>query len=601
MLRTTPRVLLFVLLVFAVIGAPRLVARLGAWARHSGPSSGLAAGAPLDQHPALAAAGLPVDLELVVIVEDLASLRRTAEGRAMAGLLAEAGVTEPLDKSWAMLAQRLGLTPGEAVDRLLGRRVVLAIRDGGGGAGGVGGRSAGGGGGEPAGARRWTLISEIDDETAEVLRTKLDVSPRTVVKGQQVYAVEGGNLDLALHRRGKDRVMLLLGPSDAPDLLNKLIVAAITPLPEAETMTRSPVLDESRRLGPADVVVLGRVDPPAGEARADAPHWDNFVVLNLRREAGAGPGAAVADEAGGAAASMGGFSARIILRDASAWDRLAGVGAWSDGPVRAAGAEAMAAVVESAPPRTPAPEGAGPLGAILSGLAPPPEIRDRVTGRRAMFILPGKRDGGGDADEGAGAGGVRVAVAAELTDLAGAAPAIDELIAKRIGDAERLLGSGAPRPTISAGVPLRAARVERMRLPEGNPVEAIVGGEPVVAWTFRPSPVTEAGREGDVRGGGWCVLTLSAADGSAAATAQQVADLLTVRGEGGEAGARRRWLSAGHVAPAAILAPVRELPWLKGVRGIADRVRRIEWRLEVTDLLDVEGEASVLLAEPEGE
>jgi hypothetical protein len=579
-------VLLFVLLVFAVICAPRLAARLGAWARDSEGSAGVAAGAPLDEHPALAAAGLPVNLELVVIVEDLASLRRTAEGRAMAALLGEAGVTEPLDKSWEVLAQRLGLTPGEAVDRLLGRRVVLAIRDGAGGGGGA--QRAGGG------ARRWTLISEIDDKTAEVLRTKLDVSPRTVVKGQQVYAVEGGNLDLALHWRGEDRVTLLLGPSDAPDLLNDLIVAAITPLPEGETMTRSPVLDESRRLGPADVVVLGRVDPPTEEARADAPHWDNFVVLNLRREPGAG--AVGGGDAGAVGSSLGGFSARIILRDASAWNGLAGVGAWSDGPVRAAG-DAMAAVVEATPARTPAPDSAGPLGAILSALAPPAEISGRATGRRAMFILPRKQGEALGFDGAAGAGGVRLAVAAELTDLAGAAPAIDALIAERIGDAERLLGSGAPRPTIAAGVPLRAARVEQMRLPEGNPVETIVGGRPVVAWTYRPAPGMVRGGEGDARDGGWCVLTLSAADGSAAATAQHVADLLTVGGEGGEG---RRWLSVGHLSPSEILAPVRELPWLKGVRGIAEHVGRIEWRLEVTDLLDVEGEASVRLAEPKG-
>ncbi len=553
MLRTKRRVLLFVLIACAIVLAPREL-RLICAAGSSVQATPVEAGA---KHPVAAAAALPADLEVVIIIEDLAALRQTAEAGAVTALLSEAGLVEPLAESWAMLAERLGLTADEAIDRLLGRRVLLALRPG----------------EAPATSRRWTLLSDVDDATADLLRSRLDVAPRTVVKGQQVYAVEGGNLDLALHRRADNRVTLLLGPSDAPHLLNELILAVVRPLPEEQTMARSPVLDESRRLGAADVVVLARVDPPPEQARPGAPHWDNFLVLNLRREAAEPP------------QKMGGLSARIILRDASAWEQLAGITPFSDAPVAAAG-EALVAVLEATSPRAQVPDAAGPVRAILSNLAPPPALSERTTGRRAMFVLP-RVDTGGEEPR----PGVRIAFAAELEGVESAAPLADRLIADRIGDAERLLGSDTPPPSVSVGIPLRSVRTEALRLSRGNVVEQITGGRPVVAWTFQPTP------GGEEEEAGWCVLSLSAADQDPAATARQVAQAL-VAPPGDDAQARRRWMSVGHIEPASLAESLGQLPALQRLVDGLGRVRRIEWRLELTNLLDVEGEATIRLAEP---
>src|SRR5690606_19618206 len=109
--------------------------------------------------------------------------------------------------------------------------------------------------------------------------------------------------------------------------------------------------------------------------------------------------------------------------------------------------------------------------------------------------------------------GLRIAFAAEFTELEAAAPLVDQLIAERIGDAERLLGSAGAAPNVTGGVPLRAVRTERLRLASGNAVERITGDAPVVAWTFAPGSSEPRDDGAPVEHDrGWCVLSLSGAD-----------------------------------------------------------------------------------------
>lgn len=507
-----------------------------------------------------AAAMMPADSDLVLVVDNGRELRQTALGGALRGMFGIGGAMEGAGGPWRGLAAQLGYEELDAFDRLLGHRVVLVAR----------------GIAEPETAR-WALVSRVSSDTSRRIRERLAISPRVIGKGQQIFALEQGRYELTLVapqvRRlnvADDRsVTLILAPTGRSELLDQVLGAATGD--NAPTLAGGDATRRAASMGRAEVLLLARLggrSPEGAPARAGAA-WSDFVAVSARRTDPAGRG----------------WEARVALRERSRLATHMAAAESTDGVFEALRSGALFALVQRAPLQSIL--GASlPIDDPLGALPWPERARELFTGAQAIRV------------HGGAGGGLAFTLAMETTDAAQLAGVLDDQIAGFLSVIERQSGEAdadqqSPPPIVPqfGGMLPRAVRVMSIDLAPGSPLAGVPGQGLTAAWQFAPAA------EGDA---GWWALSLCArgeAEGRAAAANRETAAALIA---GQYAGQRRKWVWLLAARPRdldAVLPPA--LPDYRGVRSAMQRMEDVVCRLSITADGEIEGEFVVNLA-PEG-
>ncbi|MFI4897830.1 MAG: hypothetical protein ACIARR_08390 [Phycisphaerales bacterium JB059] len=167
---------------------------------------------------------MPAPARLVVVADNLSRTLASPEGDAVRRAVETSGFFGPTIAQWGELADRLGMTPSELTDALLGRRVVFLateltslIRP------------------DLSGAGDWALILSIPPETEKLLRKRLDLAPRSKIGAFPIVAAEHGEYALALLSMkpadaGAPTTLLILTPSRHDALLEPVVRALTRPM-----------------------------------------------------------------------------------------------------------------------------------------------------------------------------------------------------------------------------------------------------------------------------------------------------------------------------------------------------------------------------------
>lgn len=499
---------------------------------------------------------MPADSELVLVIENGRELRQTALGAAARGLFGIGGAIEGAGGPWRGLAAMLGWNDTEAFDRLLGHRVTLVAR----------------GVADPETAR-WALVSSVSAETSRRLKERLEISPRVIEKGQQIFALEQGRYELTLHSppirrvdRQDDRSMtLILAPTGRAELLDE-VLSSLTRA-AVPTLKGQGVIARAESMGEAEILLLARLGGRPGE-QAARDTWNNFVIVAARRTELAGAG----------------WQAKVALREQDRRAALLAAAESTDGPFESLREGSLLTVVQRAPLETIL--GASlPIDDPLSRLPWPARARELFTGAQAIRISRA-------ADAPAGAGLV-CTLAMETTATAQLATALDDTIAGFLAVVERQSGQAAPEDGAAAwtapqvvpqygGLLPHATRVMSIELAPSSPLAGVPGQGLTAAWVYA-SPQNQPQ--------GWWTLSISGRgqDQSLAPAATRAAGRQLI--DGANAGQRRKWIWLMAARPSeldAVLPPA--LPDYRGVRSAMRRLSDVVCRLSITPEGDIEGE-----------
>ncbi|GAB4547813.1 MAG: hypothetical protein Tsb0013_07930 [Phycisphaerales bacterium] len=149
-----------------------------------------------------ALACVPADADLCLAISHARALRQTLPGRFVEDAIET--FSEDDDGALQRVLSAFGLDPGTAFDSLFGREVILVIRTG------------------DDGRRAWAVRSEVSIKTLRTLRRALSPSPRDVVGGQPIFAVENGRFSLAIDRTNFGAT-ITLAPASNDTLLRAML------------------------------------------------------------------------------------------------------------------------------------------------------------------------------------------------------------------------------------------------------------------------------------------------------------------------------------------------------------------------------------------
>lgn len=504
-----------------------------------------------------AAAAMPANCDLVLVIENGRELRQTALGGALRGMFGIGGAMEGAGTPWRGLAKQLGYEEFDAFDRLLGHRVVLVAR----------------GIADPDTAR-WALVSRVSAETSRRIRERLEISPRVIGKGQQIFALEQGRYELTLFTpsarritRADDRsITLILAPTGRSELFDEVL--GVLAGAEAATLAGQDVMSRAAPMDKAEVLLLARLGgrPAENQARSTRAPWGDFVAVSARRTELAGAG----------------WEARVALRERSRRTAHRAAAESTDGAFEALRSGSLLTLVQRAPLESIL--GASlPLDDPLSQLPWPERARELFTGAQAIRV------------HSAADGGLAFTLAMQTTDIGQLARALDDQIAGFLSVIEQQSGEPvaavrAPPPIVPqfGGMIPRAMRIMSIDLAPGSPLAGVSGQGLSAAWQFAAAPD---------HADGWWALSLAAqgkVDGLAATATRDAAAAL-VSGE--SAGQRRKWVWLMAARPRdldAVLPPA--LPDYRGVRSAMQRLDDVVCRLSITPEGDIEGEFVLRLA-----
>jgi hypothetical protein len=216
------------------------------------------------QDPIIGIAHLPASVDVVMVVEEAASIRVSDAGSAVIGALVETGLLSKTTKSWEELALSLGWTPDEAFDELFGRRVVLALDE-------IDGK----------GGPRWVVLADVDESTNARIRKELKLAPRTIANNARVLAGERGRFRLAVipGAPGSRVSSLLIAPVEHKGFFFQTLEAITDPLADVarfgDTLGYRQLKQLERR--PIRVVV---------QPASDAGSSDTFVAMSAKCDQG---------------------------------------------------------------------------------------------------------------------------------------------------------------------------------------------------------------------------------------------------------------------------------------------------------------------------
>jgi len=517
---------------------------------------------------ALEAAGfVPTDADLVLVVENATDLSRSAIAASFGALLAADAPLAESRAAWRALAERLGWTEAEALDHLLGGRMVLIAR-----------------GIDNPETARWVLVSQVSKETDGRLKKRLQASPRKIDKGHQILSIEQGRYELTSHVRRADahapgrEVTVLLAPTGRSELLDSMLEllagkdAVQTEQAHIPLLRAAHVLDVARGLGTPEVLLMARLGNR--EAKPNDEPWPDFLVLSARR---AGPDSHE-------------WIASVVLRDRARQAALLTAEPCSSAPFDLLSRASLLTVMQMAPLATIF-DRSLPFDNPLSQLPWPSVARGYFTGKQMIRVHQPTPM----ADVGAARPGLICTLGMETNDAPALAAAVDGPIARFFAEVERAAGQRdeqtQPVPDFS-GVAPRAVRILDVELGSTGPLSGITGPGMVACWAF-PSGLPHEG--------GWWTLAMggrrAGGDGERSHASAALAEAAkSLRQEGHE---RSRWVWLMSSRPSeleAMLAP--GVPDFRGVRTIMRRISSANCRLSITDRGDIQGEVRILLAEP---
>ncbi len=156
------------------------------------------------QHAVRAVADLPEDVHFALHIEGGWAL--VQQNLEMAKRLRSWGLAEETLPAFNELAERLDEPPAIAFERLLGRRVTLAVR-------------------LEDEETRWVVMSEVDQETASALPLKLKAQPRRVSSTLAVQALERRSFDFTVSpiNPATNTAWIILGPERAGALFDAVV------------------------------------------------------------------------------------------------------------------------------------------------------------------------------------------------------------------------------------------------------------------------------------------------------------------------------------------------------------------------------------------
>jgi hypothetical protein len=120
---------------------------------------------------------MPTNSELVITIENASALLEI-DHKLITGM-AELGWIQQSRPAFDSLAERLGATPLEAFNRLLGRRATLVFRS-------------------LNPTPDWAVVVQVDPATATALPGALDAKPLRISSGLHVFALERRNFEIAV-------------------------------------------------------------------------------------------------------------------------------------------------------------------------------------------------------------------------------------------------------------------------------------------------------------------------------------------------------------------------------------------------------------------
>ncbi len=473
---------------------------------------------------------MPGDVELVVVVDDAASMRAAPVGRYATDMLEQSGLVLETVSAWEELAASLKIGRAAAFDRLLGRRVMFVASN-------VG-----------TGRTSWTLISEVDTKTLMLLRARLQPVPRRRIAGRPIYALENGRFLLASVTRDKhkgNRAFILLAPSADADLFERLLIR----LTESPPRLR-PADDEAfaalQELPPGRALVLWRTETGLGDRL-----WDEtrYMVASLDVD-GETIGATMRGSAGliwGPDDCCDGYP----MWPSEQADKLVGDALFVDIGLIGGAKDPIVRWLRDV-------AAAGMFHDVIEELSP-------YLGHRAALIVR-KSTGGSDVPS------LAVEVVTEVNDLSRATRAGDRALAgviARITSSPAKRGEGPPEETPEIIVELPGA-VRTASL--GGFGNGLFGRAPAAAWTYQVDPLGEKlASMGEPQG--WLVLRIGES-GSNIKAVRRLRDLLG-REFDPELDPR---VSQGLVRPSQLLDVLGANGFLlPPPLDLAERIETIEW------------------------
>ncbi len=559
---------------------------------------------------------LPTSTRGVLVVQRLAEQIEDAGVSPVRELVRIRLIDKGVNDAWEGLARRLDWSGREALERLLGSRVVLVFGEPlvgrPGAAGGVRARPKPGDPGVP-----WAVFSEVVDDCVLKLAGALAGVPRRIERGRPIYALEGGRFLLAAGAKAPAAkgatTWLLLGSSEHAAWFDELVPVLAGEEPGAG-LGRTRAFAELQRLGLGDVAVLARV----GTA-ADLGTWDGFVAASLRARR---PGA------GGANGECVGYAALLTYMNPKSRDAVASYALVPQTRFDWLGREAIAAVVQMSPQRPGQAPFKSPAIPVFGFSVLGRELDPGAGGRSITVLRPDGVSGRAimiEAKRLAGDGGPE----------GGAGASLDERISALMDGDGAGAGALALRG-LAPGVP-RAVVFEPLN---ASPLRVLVGSPVAAAWVERPARAVAEARAAGLAGAGapdptgrwWAVAIAGVAPGGAeglggdgGVEAEQAATERAGRalretvaalegrsspaggaGQGGGAAElaalgtnvqiMRRWVSLGRVR-------VRELVGLIGLplgppeySGLWAKIDSVAWSLWADEEGAMHGEAELGLA-----
>jgi hypothetical protein len=511
-----------------------------------------------------AAGAIPMDADLVLVIENASDLRSTAVAAAAAGLFGADGLLGDSRIAWRALAAELGWTEDEAFDRLLGRRVVLVAR-----------------GIEKPDTSRWVLLSQVSMETDRRLKERLKAAPRGIAQGQQMLAIEQGRYELTSFRlaekRSKDReddraVTMLLAPAGRSELLDAMLEQRVKKQVPLRPLRGEPVFAEASKLGEPEILLLARL----GDRGVAGAAWPDFAILSASRRIIAGEPMQ--------------WTVRVALRERARQQELIAAGLSSDAAFNALSPASLLAVVQMAPLATIFGHSL-PFDDPLTNLPWPQRAMELFTGRQIIRVhaVTGEEPGA--------VPGLACTLAMQATDGRALAEVLDPSIATFFAEVERAAGqrddTTPPFPNFAGTAP-HAMRSLGVELGNAGPLVGVTGSGLSAAWTF---PMCRDGSRT-----WWTLAMAGAGEGSWRAPAA-VRDMVAAVGGAGKeaAGTHHRWIWLMSARPReleALFAP--GVPDFRGVRSFMRRVSEAGCRLSITEQGDIQGELILRLSEPEG-
>lgn len=180
---------------------------------------------------------LPGDVDAIVAIDDAQDFAHSPIGESILQVLRLAGGFHGTRDAWNALARQMGMSSQEAFDALLGGQTIFAAR-------------------WSDGEMAWAILTELTPDAERRVRHSFRPSPRGVVGGRPVLAVEGGVLEMVLapHPRAP---RLLLGAAADRSLFTEL--ATTLDAPASAPFSNNGLFREIERVGRrADSMVFFR-------------------------------------------------------------------------------------------------------------------------------------------------------------------------------------------------------------------------------------------------------------------------------------------------------------------------------------------------------